>query len=295
MTVRHTIGILAAAGASLWLASAPCALAADAHAPAAHPAAAPMKLKRNAEMPVLPPRLEMSAKPMHGAKDALWAYSGNRGPEHWAELSRAYRTCADGTHQSPVNIDTAGVARMPSLAVHYKVSLVHLDVDGQLVRATYGEGSYITIGKERFDLRHFDLHTPSEHRIAGRDFPMEIQFVHENAQGRKAIVSVLSVAGEDNLAARELLERLPEAPHGRMGDPRILMNARDLLPENTRYFRYTGSLTKPPCTEEVDWFVLQTPVPYAVDQISRLYRVVGGNARPVQARNGRFLLQSTGG
>ena len=73
------------------------------------------------------------------------------------------------------------------------------------------------------------------------------------------------------------------------------MNARDLLPADAKYFRYSGSLTTPPCSEQVDWFVLQQPVMFSIDQIARVRGIMGTNARPTQARNGRYLLQAVDG
>jgi len=166
---------------------------------------------------------------------------------------------------------------------------------GRTIQANYGKGSHIVLGSERYDLTHFHFRTPSEHTVAGRSFPMEIQFVHKNAKGRTAIVALLVTSGPANLAARELWDRLPIKAHTRSKNTRALINARDLLPDKTAHFRYQGSLTTPPCTENVDWLVLRTPVAFSDDQIVRLRGIMGENARPVQARNGRYLLQSIGG
>ena len=74
-----------------------------------------------------------------------------------------------------------------------------------------------------------------------------------------------------------------------------MINARDLVPDETNYFRYSGSLTTPPCSEKVNWLVIQKPVHFSEAQITKLHRIIGMNARPAQARNSGYLLQSIGG
>ena len=108
-------------------------------------------------------------------------------------------------------------------------------------------------------------------------------------------MGVLATFGEYNLAAREIWDRLPARAHTKSANTRTLINARDLLPDETKHFRYSGSLTTPPCSEKVNWLVLQKPVHFSEAQIAKLHRIIGMNARPAQARNSRYLLQSIGG
>lgn len=248
--------------------------------------------KTKKAMKAVQPKPRRVAKTTHSAR---WGYKGAGGPKNWGSLKPAYKTCSAGRNQSPVNIEIAEPARLAPLNIHYKVSLIEMVNNGHTVQANYGKGSYITLGDERYDLVQFHFHTPSEHKVAGRSFPMEIHFVHRNNRGQLAVLGVLAAFGDYNLAARELWDRLPARAHSKSADTRSLINARDLLPDSTRYFRYNGSLTTPPCSENVTWMVLQTPVRFSEAQIAKLYRIIGMNARPAQARNSRYLLQSVGG
>lgn len=251
------------------------------------------------------PPHKMTAKPVkkaamapHTAKKtraAHWGYQGAGGPAHWGDLKPTFKACSAGHRQSPVNLEATEPGHLAPLAMHYKVSLIDLVNNGHTVQVNYGKGSYITIGDERYDLLQFHFHTPSEHRVAGRSFPMEIHFVHRNKRGRLAVVGVLVAFGDYNLAAREIWDRLPARAHTKSANTRALINARDLLPGDTKHFRYSGSLTTPPCSENVKWLVLQTPVVFSEGQIAKLHRIIGMNARPAQARNSRYLLQSIGG
>ncbi|MGB0631737.1 MAG: carbonic anhydrase family protein [Alphaproteobacteria bacterium] len=254
--------------------------------------AAETKKSKTAAKPGM--KKHMASAPMK-QRAAHWGYRGDSGPAHWGNLSKAYHTCSAGRQQSPVNLESVEPARLQDLTFRYKVSVIQMMHTGHTVLAEYGKGSHIVLGGEQYDLTHFQFRTPSEHTVAGRSFPMEIQFVHRNAKGHQAIVGLLVTSGPSNLAARELWDRLPVKAHTRSKNTRALINARDLLPDSTAYFRYRGSLTTPPCTEKVDWLILRTPVAFSENQIVRLRGIMGENARPVQARNGRYLLQSVGG
>ncbi len=124
--------------------------------------------------------------------------------------------------------------------------------NGHPVQENYGKGSYITLGNERYDLQQFHFHTPSEHRVAGRSFPMDIYFVHRNKRGQLAVVGVLVATDDYNLAAHEIRDRLPTRAHTKSANICALINARDLLPGGTKHFRYSRSLAKPPCSENVN-------------------------------------------
>lgn len=224
-----------------------------------------------------------------------WAYHGDTGPEHWGDLSPSYAACGVGQNQSPIDLREADHARMQAISFHYRVTPVMLEHTGYTVRAPYKAGSSISIGDHRYDLQEFHFHTPSEHKINGQAYPMEIHFVHTHqASGRVAYVSVLVAPGDHNLAAQEIWDNLPAKAHTTVDAARVLINARDLLPDNQDYYRYMGSMTEPPCTEGVSWYVLQHPVQFSAAQIEEIGKLMGYNARPIQHRNHRMLLKAGG-
>jgi carbonic anhydrase len=96
--------------------------------------------------------------------------------------------------------------------------------------------------------------------------------------------------GDDNMALSEFWGAMPQQAGPPRVEARILINARDLLPSDTGYYRYMGSLTTPPCSEGVNWFVMREPVSISPAQIERFAAAVGENARPVQPVNQRFVL-----
>jgi carbonic anhydrase len=63
-----------------------------------------------------------------------------------------------------------------------------------------------------------------------------------------------------------------------------------LMPENKDYYKFMGSLTTPPCSENVKWHVLKTPLTISKEQINAFFSQFGfPNNRPIQNTNGRVV------
>ena len=217
-----------------------------------------------------------------------WSYSGANGPAHWGE------TCAAGKHQSPVGIRTtsARVQKLPALAFDYKPTALHIVDNGHSVEVDVDKGSTLAVGGARFSLVQFHFHKPSEESVDGRRFTMDAHFVHRDADGNIAVVAVLL----QNAAANPLIETLwRHLPHekGRAVSPAgVTIDPGKLLPTNRSYFTYVGSLTTPPCTEGVRWFVLKTPAPISSSEVAAFGKLYPLNARPIQPTHGREILSS---
>ena len=86
-----------------------------------------------------------------------------------------------------------------------------------------------------------------------------------------------------------MFDNLPKAKEQEASVAGIGIDLNALLPDNRAYYSFAGSLTTPPCSEGVSWFVLKTPVQVSAEQIARFGRVYAMNARPVQPLNGRVI------
>ena len=224
----------------------------------------------------------------HGG--AKWSYEGSRGPGNWGRLSPAFRLCGLGTMQSPLDIADAVPARGDPIVFDYGPAPLNIVNNGHTVQVNYAPGSGIAVSGRRYELLQFHFHAPSEHSIAGRLAAMEMHLVHRNEAGRLAVVGVLLELGSENSALREIWAHMPEARSPERTVDGVLIDAGDLLPPDTGYYRYMGSLTTPPCSEGVSWFVLAEPVAMSRAQLDKFTRTVGANNRPLQARNHRLLL-----
>jgi carbonic anhydrase len=220
-----------------------------------------------------------------------WGYIGKWDPARWDEMSPEYALCGKGTQQSPIDISDPEPAEMAPIRFDYKPVPLTIWNNGHTIRVDIPKGSSITVGDRRFELTQFHFHSASEHKVDGKAYPLEIHFVHRNDQKQLAVVGVFVEAGEENLGAREIWKHLPPnevtAPKTHAD---VIVNGRDLLPAEGNYFRYMGSLTTPPCTEGINWFVLRQPIVMSQAQIDAMATILHGNARPIQARNDRLLL-----
>jgi len=125
-----------------------------------------------------------------------------------------------------------------------------------------------------------DIHVPGEHSVDGHFPEAELQLVHESAGGKPAMaVSVpreLGELGEENEWLKPLLEGLPtkNAAKEVLGQPLGLLHTALNSGATSRYYRYDGSLTKPPCLL-TEWFVLEQPGRISQQQLSELGAALG--------------------
>ena len=226
------------------------------------------------------------------AEQTHFGYSGEAGPENWSKLSPDFRACADGKNQSPIDLKGFVEAQLPPL--QFKYSTLGLDIvnNGHAVQVNYANGSQLLPGDDTFELKQFHFHSPSEHTLNGKAFPIEMHLVHADQDGDLAVVSVLMAEGpKENPTLAKLWAQMP----GKAGDKNKLgakVNASDLLPKSKDYYRYSGSLTTPPCSEGVRWYVLKQPITVSKAQIEQFTKVLEHpNNRPVQPVNARAVLK----
>jgi len=223
---------------------------------------------------------------------AHWAYDGKDGPEKWATLDPAYSECKVGHHQSPIDIRHAQKADLPPIQFDYAPSLLTIVDNGHTVMVNYEPGSFITVGDHRYQLTQFHFHHPSEEHINGKVFDMEVHLVHEDASGNTAVVAVLMKAGKVNPALEAMWDHLPKEKDKVATIEGVLVNAADLLPVNRGYYTFIGSLTTPPCTEGVTWFVLKTPEEISSGEVEVFARLYPHDTRPTQKLEGRAIRES---
>lgn len=205
-----------------------------------------------------------------------WGYTGETGPENWEDLAPAYAACG-GDNQSPIDLAAASNATGSPLQMDYMDAPAILAGGYEGLKAE-AEGT-LMIEDSTYALLQFHLHTPSEHTVDGEQYPAELHYVHQNEAGELAVVGVLFEEGSANAAVDSLLS-------ASAGDQ---VSMTGLFPEGQEYYKYTGSLTTPPCTEGVRWHVLEEPISVSSEQLQQLEERVGMNARPVQPLNDRTL------
>lgn len=221
-----------------------------------------------------------------------WAYSGPEGPLYWGMLDSSYAACSAGQAQSPIDITHSQLSELPSLKPDYKAVPLNIIDNGHTIQVNYGGRSTLTVGDKTYTLKQFHFHHPSEEHVNGKGFPLVAHLVHADSDGNLAVIAVLFQQGNSNPLIENLWRSIPTEKGKAMDIPAISVQVKDLLPKNLDYFTYTGSLTTPPCSEGVTWYVLTSHVTVSPKQVAAFGKIYPMNARSIQPINGREILAS---
>jgi carbonic anhydrase len=220
-----------------------------------------------------------------------WDYDGEFGPENWGKINPAWAQCGKGSRQSPIDIRDGMKVNLDEIDFDYRpASFTEID-NGHTVQVNVAGGSFIQVGVERYELVQFHFHRPSEERINGKGTEMVVHLVHRGRGGQLAVVAVLLERGKPNEAIQTVWNNIP-LEKGQLGSPGVDLDPLELLPNRREYYTYMGSLTTPPCTENVLWLVMKQPMTASPAQMALFSRLYPLNARPVQASEGRMVKES---
>lgn len=200
--------------------------------------------------------------------------------------------CPIEADSSPIDIEDTDPVKTHRLVADYQVMPLGIANTSEGLTLAVSGDQTLRVGPKSYRLEAVHLTTPSEHTILSQRFPMEIQMTHEGKDGRRAVLSVFVAAGASNPAIEEIWPSLPIERGQTNSRPDIRINARDLLPSDLSYFRYQGSLTRPPCDHGVAWYVLKTPIHMSTEQIAAARAVQGTTAAPLQDRGYRMILDT---
>lgn len=224
------------------------------------------------------------------AQEIDWHYEGDAGPEHWADLDESFAACA-GHQQSPIDIkpDAAVDAELQPIVINWneKVDLSVANT-GHGIQDNGADLGTATINGTEYTLKQFHFHHPSEHTINGKHFPAEAHFVHEAEDGSLAVIAVMLEGGGENPIFDHSLNAAPKSKgEAHLGEE----NPRNLLPDDLSVYTYKGSLTTPPCSEIVDWNILQTPKQATDEGLEAFAKLYDNDARPAQDIDRRYILK----
>ncbi|MDQ7050914.1 MAG: carbonic anhydrase family protein [Enterobacterales bacterium] len=222
-----------------------------------------------------------------------WGYSGDKGPLHWAELSSDNAACS-GKNQSPINLTGFIEAELPAIDFSYakqgKDSNEILN-NGHTIQINTQQDSHIKVDDQKFTLLQVHFHSPSENHLNGKSYPFEAHLVHANEQGELAVIGVFFELGEANSALTKAWAAMPKHEDQKFHFANLI-NSSELLSENKDYYRFSGSLTTPPCSEGVRWLVMKQSLTLSDWQLKAFNQVLGeANNRPIQPINARRILQ----
>lgn len=214
-------------------------------------------------------------------------------------LNYPYAECSIGTHQSPVDFAEARVdntRKLNDLEVWYDVDKPVFYNTGHAIQVNTSSNykGELKIGEESFPLVQLHFHEPSEHAVGGKKFPAELHFVHVGQDGRLIVLGVAINVGEENPTMQTILNNMPAT--GGEQNPNtggIQIDPAALLPsihhQSFDYLSLAGSLTTPPCSEGVQWYLMLDPISISAAQLEQLKGFYTGNAREPQNLNGRVV------
>ena len=214
-----------------------------------------------------------------------WDYEGPMGPENWG---KQFPKCARGKEQSPLDIKGPFQKVRFSIAPDYKVGPLRILNNGHTIQVNVNPGSKLRIDGVAYELLQFHFHRPSEEAINGKRQAMVIHFVHKNDAGELAVLGVLLQFGNENPGIKTLWEHAPQQEGPEAQPDSVAFNPANLLPREMEFYHYDGSLTTPPCTEKVKFFILRTMVNISKEQVTAFPFKL--NARPVQPLNDRQIM-----
>jgi len=229
-----------------------------------------------------------------GAGHETFSYSGDTGPGYWEEINSACATTAT-SRQSPIDINRVQVDRsLPALNTDLSATSFTVTNPGYTIKATPDTAGKLTLNGTTYTLLQFHLHTLSEHTIKGNHGVMELHAVFQDENSNLAVIGVLYRIGKPNRFLGRLLSAgLPEKS---TSDPITVndLNLANAFTDLSSYYTYPGSLTTPPCSENVTWLVLKQQAELSSSQYEQFRKVLGNDFRPAQARNGRIVRATPG-
>ena len=221
-----------------------------------------------------------------------WGYRGMLGPEYWGNLHPDFVACSSGQRQSPINIVRPAREKfLTALKFAYKPSRFRRYNRKRFVRFVPLEKNTVIARDQKYTLDSMIIHVRSEHRIESIPYDMEIQLLHSRPGDQKIILSILVEEGfQPNRPLNKLLTGIPNASDN--PNETVAVDLTKLLPKSRTYFYYEGSMTHPPCSEGIFWYVFRGAIRASSAQVERYLKVAGYNSRPPQPAHGRAISKS---
>ncbi|KAH7165306.1 alpha carbonic anhydrase [Dactylonectria macrodidyma] len=245
-------------------------------------------------------------------KAPTFGYAGAIGPANWVSIdAAANQACASGTRQSPIDMTSDVFTMVPGTELDITIPDLEAGAEFENLGTTVeviAEGGTIKVSDTTFTLQQFHFHLPSEHLDNGTSRAMEMHMVWQSEAEELAVIGVyVDIAGAAAAAkakgrrrykakgvttkattASTLLEtvlgtvdQIPTLGNTITTEPLIMSELVTALSAGS-FKAYSGSLTTPPCSEGVHWFVSTEVLTIESATFFKARDVIGFNARYAQ-------------
>ncbi|KAF3616292.1 Alpha carbonic anhydrase 7 [Capsicum annuum] len=193
-------------------------------------------------------------------REFSYGEKSENGPANWGKIHPEWRTCNTGKLQSPIDLLNKRVEVVSDLGIlkkYYKPSNATLLNRGHDMMLRWeGSAGYLKINGTQYQLKQVHWHTPSEHTIDGKRFSLEAHLVHESNDGKTAVIGIIYKIGRPD-SFLSMIETDLKALASAKGVEKAIgtINPKQIKLDGKKYYRYIGSLTTPPCTEDVVWTI----------------------------------------
>lgn len=223
-----------------------------------------------------------------------WSYDGETSPIHWGDLSEDFGLCKSGKNQSPINIENTYRSNIEhKIQIFYKSQPSNVVYNGHTVQVdNFDDKNYIILDGKKFILKQFHFHIPSENLVEGKNYPLELHFVNMSSDGQIVVVATMFDVGDENKELKKIWKYLPKNENIYVKIKEHI-DLEQIIPNNKNYYRFSGSLTTPPCSEGVTWVVFKNNLSISDKQLNLLKNVFNNksNNRPLQKINGRLIVE----
>ena len=232
-----------------------------------------------------------SSTVVFSAGDSHWGYEGKTGPDNWGNLSPEFATCKLGQQQAPIDIPSKSLGKATTaIKPAYKASAGEIINNGHTIQVTLSDAGGANLSGVDYKFLQMHFHAPGEERVDGKSYPFNAHLVHQSADGKLAVIGVFFKEGTENPVFKEAFAQMPGA-EGKVAI-KGKIDPSGLLPKSLAYYSYTGSLTTPPCSEGVTFYILKTPMEMSTVQLEQFRKLYPMNARPTFPLNGRKITET---
>eukprot|EP01060_Flectonema_neradi_P019178 TRINITY_DN2618_c4_g1_i1.p1 TRINITY_DN2618_c4_g1~~TRINITY_DN2618_c4_g1_i1.p1 ORF type:complete len:3038 (+),score=551.49 TRINITY_DN2618_c4_g1_i1:62-9115(+) len=235
-----------------------------------------------------------------------------------------YPTCKGGQEQGPLNLESATVdtTLQPLVYRYSNTASFKLINDQSSIRLTFTGGEVGSVEdpnafNTRYEMTDIIFKTPSEHAVGGMHHDVEMQIFHKKATGQAsptasnaapdtlAVAMLFKKGANDNQWLNNFWEKMASPPVTALStysNPFMLfqrteevitkqLDVSHVLPDSgqqSEFFTYSGSLTTPPCSEGMAWYVYSSPLQISTEQVQALKNALGFADELIEAKKNGY-------